>query len=73
MDSKKLFKILMNGSNPNILDYVDDASKAIKDLLIENQALRNAANGFKDQAKKAEEEVHVLKNLLSAVKNMEKQ
>lgn len=55
MDSKKLFNILMNGSNSNILDYIDDASEAIKELLIENQALRNAANGFKDQAKKAEE------------------
>lgn len=72
MDYKKLFNILMDESKPNILDYVDDASEAIKELLIENQALRNAANGFKDQAKKAEEEVRALKKVLSAVKNMEK-
>lgn len=66
MDSKKLFKILMDGSNPNILDYVDDASEAIKELLIENQSLRIAANGFKDQAKKAEERAEKAKMKLDS-------
>lgn len=65
MDSKKLFKILMDGSNPNILDYVDDASETIKELLIENQSLRIAANGFKDQAKKAEERAEKAENIIS--------
>ena len=31
-----------------------EAAKAITDLLVENQALRNAANGFKERAEKAE-------------------
>lgn len=33
-----------------------EAAKAITDLLVENQAMRNAENGFKERAEKAEME-----------------
>lgn len=39
-----------------------DGATAITDLLIENQALRNAANGFKELAEKAESRVEMLEN-----------
>ena len=33
MDYKELIDILQNESNPNVLDYIDDAITAITDLL----------------------------------------
>lgn len=38
----------------NVVSMEQDAAVAINDLLAENQALRNAANGFKKQAEAAE-------------------
>ena len=44
----------MNNCIPRV---TADAATAITNLLIENQALRNAANGLKDRAEKAEAEL----------------
>lgn len=38
----------------NIVSICEDAASAITDLLVENQSLRNAANGFKARVKAAE-------------------
>ncbi len=38
----------------NIVSICEDAATAITDLLVENQSLRNAANGFKARAEAAE-------------------
>lgn len=38
----------------NIVSICEDAAAAITDLLVENQSLRNAANGFKARAEAAE-------------------
>ena len=68
MDYKKLSDDLLYGCQQNCADcvYAGDhefectitklASSAIANLLIENQALRNAANGFKERAEAAEYE-----------------
>lgn len=65
MDYKKLSDDLLYGCQQNCADceYAGDhefectitklASSAIANLLIENQALRNAANGFKERAEAA--------------------
>lgn len=69
MDYKKLSDDLLYGCQQNCADcvYAGDhefectitklASSAIANLLIENQALRNAANGFKERAEAAEYEL----------------
>lgn len=57
MGYKELIDILQDESNPNVLDYIEDVAIAIKELLAENQALRNAANGFKKQLESAEARV----------------
>lgn len=40
--------------NPQAKDALEKAATAITDLLVENQSLRNAANGFKARAEAAE-------------------
>ena len=56
MDYKKLIERLKNAAGgPEGVAMCRDAATAITDLLIANHSLRYAANGFKDQAKKAEE------------------
>ena len=40
--------------NPQARDALEKAATAITDLLVENQSLRNAANGFKARAEAAE-------------------
>lgn len=56
MDYNELLKDRSFNSPEEICDWMDKAQKAIFDLLIENQSLRNAANGFKNRLKKAEKE-----------------
>lgn len=41
-------------ANPQARYALEKAAKAITDLLVENQSLRNAANGFKARAEAAE-------------------
>lgn len=62
MDYKKLIENCVTASDffrmqdaVWLSTHMKQCETAITDLLIENQSLRNAANGFKDQAKKAEE------------------
>ena len=67
MDYKALIKMLRCApwSNLGLTNFQSlewDAADAIHTLLIENQALRNAANGFKEQAKTAETEIELLRN-----------
>lgn len=38
MDYKELIDILRDESNPNVLDYIDDAVTAINDLLSRTEA-----------------------------------
>ncbi len=69
MEYKKLADDLLSGCEENCAncEYAGDsefectiaqlASTAITDLLVENQALRNAANKFKAQAEKAEKKL----------------
>lgn len=75
MDYKKLAADLLSGCEENCADceYAGEsefectiaqlASAAIADLLIENQALRNAANGFKSLWKKLEAENDALRRI----------
>lgn len=49
MDYKELIDILRDESNPNVLDYIDDAATAINDLLAR-------AESAKARAEKAEKE-----------------
>lgn len=48
MDYKELIDILQDESNPNVLDYIDDAVTAINDLLAR-------AESEEARAEKAEE------------------
>lgn len=69
MDYKKLADDLISGCEENCANckYAGDsefectiaqlAANAITDLLVENQALRNAANGFKERAEAAVKEL----------------
>lgn len=49
MDYKELIDILQDESNPNVLDYIDDAVTAINDLLVR-------AESAEARAEKAERE-----------------
>jgi hypothetical protein len=57
MDYKKLIDILRDESNPNILDYIDDAVTAINDLLAR-------AKSVEARAEKAERERNVAIKML---------
>lgn len=57
MDYKELLGDREFNSPEEICEWMDSAATAITDLLVENQALRNVANGFKDRAEKAEAEL----------------
>lgn len=52
-----------NDLNKCIPRMTADASTAITELLVENQALRNAANGFKAKAEAAEAENAALRKM----------
>lgn len=43
MDYKELIDILRDESNPNVLDYIDDAVTAINDLLSRTEAAESRA------------------------------
>ena len=48
----------------NIVSICEDAAAAITDLLVENQSLRNAANGFKARAEAAEARCKTLEKMV---------
>ena len=48
----------------NIVSICEDAATAITDLLVENQSLRNAANGFKARAEAAEARCKTLEKMV---------
>lgn len=48
----------------NIVSICEDAAAAITDLLVENQSLRNAANGFKARVKAAEARCKTLEKMV---------
>lgn len=60
MDYKKLIDILRDESNPNILDYIDDAVTAINDLLAR-------AKSVEARAEKAERERNVAIKMLRKI------
>lgn len=43
MDYKELIDILQDESNPNVLDYIDDAVTAINDLLARTESAESRA------------------------------
>lgn len=74
MDYNELLKPKDFSSPKKIADWMDKAQKAIYDLLIENQSLRNAANGFKKCSKESEERLEAaiqeLKEVAAAVDDL---
>lgn len=48
----------------NIVSICEDAAAAITDLLVENQSLRNAANGFKARVEAAEARCKTLEKMV---------
>lgn len=73
MDYNELLKPQDFSSLKKIADWMEKAQKAISDLIIENQSLRNAANGFKRSMEKVEKErdeaIHELHGKCSCCKN----
>lgn len=63
MDAEKLIERLRTESlytdkaNPEIMDLCMDAAVTIAALRVENQALRNAANGYKAEREKLRREI----------------
>lgn len=55
MDYNELLKPQDFSSPKKIADWIEKAQKAISDLIIENQSLRNSANGFKKCLRESEE------------------
>lgn len=54
--------------NPKARYALEKATTAITDLLIENQALRNAANGFKERAEAAEARCKMLEKWYGSIR-----
>lgn len=71
MDIEKLIERLNNHlqslvaySDPELAHTLEDAATALSTLQIENQALRNAANGFKAENEKLRAELERMKKIM---------
>ena len=62
MDYKKLVDIFRDESNPNVLDYIDDAATAINDLL-------TRAESAESRAEKAERDYAIKQLKIAADEN----
>lgn len=66
MDIEKLIELLQNNRHPNGLK--SQAATALSTLQIENQALRNSANGFKAENEKLRAELEQVRQLYESEK-----